>query len=158
MVIFYVINRCYFRCTYKNDQGCKALKQVQQIDEGDHTILYRITYFGHHACKGTKNSLYRPISEKEGVKSFVVSFESSKIPSTNKQLVHNPSLKEETNSSMDYVLWKDLMALEPSDHEEDVLSSVHSCASTTSIGLDMGDLIRCVDFDNNFKFDEIEFF
>ena len=80
----------------------------------------------------------------------MVSFESSKIPS-NKQLVHSPPLKEETNSSMDSVMWKDL-------HEEDVLSSVHSCASTTSIGLDMGDLFRCVDFDNNFKFDEIGFF
>ncbi|KAM7491826.1 hypothetical protein LguiA_034747 [Lonicera macranthoides] len=148
--------RCYFRCTHKNDQGCKALKQVQKIDEGDHTV-YRITYFGQHVCSGTKNSLFQPISENESTKSFMLSFESSKIPSNNKQLVHNPPLKEETNSSMDSVLWKDLM-LESSDHEDDVLSSVHSCASNTSIGLDMGDLIRCVDFDNNFRFDEIGFF
>ncbi|KAL8149384.1 putative WRKY transcription factor 70 [Apium graveolens] len=39
--------RCYFRCTYKHEQGCQALKQVQQDDNG----MFNITYFGQHTCK-----------------------------------------------------------------------------------------------------------
>nr|GLL28060.1 probable WRKY transcription factor 70 [Ipomoea trifida] len=39
--------RCYFRCTHKRDQGCRATKQVQRTSEG----LYQTTYFGYHTCK-----------------------------------------------------------------------------------------------------------
>ncbi|RDX59658.1 putative WRKY transcription factor 70, partial [Mucuna pruriens] len=38
--------RSYYRCTYKNDQGCQAIKQVQRIQ--DDPPLYRTTYYGHH--------------------------------------------------------------------------------------------------------------
>ncbi|XP_059298233.1 WRKY DNA-binding transcription factor 70-like [Lycium ferocissimum] len=41
--------RNYFRCTHKFDQGCKANKQVQRIQENP--PLFRITYYGHHTCK-----------------------------------------------------------------------------------------------------------
>ncbi|KAJ8533893.1 hypothetical protein K7X08_007217 [Anisodus acutangulus] len=40
--------RNYFRCTHKFDQGCKANKQVQKIQENP--PLFRITYYGHHTC------------------------------------------------------------------------------------------------------------
>ncbi|XP_019191673.1 PREDICTED: probable WRKY transcription factor 70 isoform X2 [Ipomoea nil] len=39
--------RCYFRCTHKHSQGCKATKQVQRISEDE----YKTMYFGHHTCK-----------------------------------------------------------------------------------------------------------
>ncbi|CAH9121541.1 unnamed protein product [Cuscuta epithymum] len=39
--------RCYFRCTYKHTQGCKATKQVQRVSENE----YQTTYFGNHNCK-----------------------------------------------------------------------------------------------------------
>ncbi|KAK4766278.1 hypothetical protein SAY87_007920 [Trapa incisa] len=45
--------RCYYRCTHKLDQGCKATKQVQRMEECHR--LYRITYIGEHTCKRTSN-------------------------------------------------------------------------------------------------------
>ncbi|KAI4302462.1 hypothetical protein MLD38_038203 [Melastoma candidum] len=41
--------RCYYRCTRKHDQGCKATKQVQRMEEDPN--MYQITYIGHHTCR-----------------------------------------------------------------------------------------------------------
>lgn len=46
-----IICRSYFRCTRKHDQGCKATKQVQLIEENPE--MYQITYIGFHTCKST---------------------------------------------------------------------------------------------------------
>ncbi|KAJ1263427.1 hypothetical protein BS78_09G183700 [Paspalum vaginatum] len=40
--------RLYFRCTYKDDHGCMARRQVQQSDADP--SVYLITYFGEHTC------------------------------------------------------------------------------------------------------------
>ncbi|KAI3800031.1 hypothetical protein L1987_35338 [Smallanthus sonchifolius] len=40
--------RCYFRCTHKQAHGCKALKQVQKLE--DRSNKFHIIYFGHHTC------------------------------------------------------------------------------------------------------------
>ncbi|CAN6327856.1 unnamed protein product [Urochloa humidicola] len=40
--------RLYFRCSYKDDHGCMARRQVQQ-SEADPSV-YLINYFGEHAC------------------------------------------------------------------------------------------------------------
>lgn len=40
--------RSYFRCSHKYDQGCKATKQVQKVE--DDPCLFRITYFENHTC------------------------------------------------------------------------------------------------------------
>ncbi|XP_027335908.1 probable WRKY transcription factor 53 [Abrus precatorius] len=40
--------RGYFRCTYRNVQGCLATKQVQKSDEDP--MIYEITYKGRHTC------------------------------------------------------------------------------------------------------------
>ncbi|PON71144.1 WRKY domain containing protein [Parasponia andersonii] len=40
--------RAYFRCTRKYDQGCRATRQVQQIQ--DNPKLYQTTYIGEHTC------------------------------------------------------------------------------------------------------------
>ncbi|KAL1061424.1 hypothetical protein V6Z11_D13G009800 [Gossypium hirsutum] len=42
--------RSYFRCTHKYDQGCRAIKQVQRLEE-DGSQMYRTTYIGAHTCK-----------------------------------------------------------------------------------------------------------
>ncbi|OWM69866.1 WRKY DNA-binding transcription factor 70-like [Punica granatum] len=43
--------RCYFRCTHKPDQGCRATKQVQRME--DNQQMYQITYIGVHTCRKT---------------------------------------------------------------------------------------------------------
>ncbi|KAJ9539814.1 hypothetical protein OSB04_026320, partial [Centaurea solstitialis] len=48
-ILYSKFPRCYYRCTHKIDHGCKALKQVQKMeDEGSN--MFHITYFGHHTC------------------------------------------------------------------------------------------------------------
>ncbi|KAA8533963.1 hypothetical protein F0562_031480 [Nyssa sinensis] len=156
--------RCYFRCTHKNDQGCGALKQVQIITEDP--IMYQITYFGHHTCKDILNVL-QIVSDSDPVEPYLLSFK-SKIPSEQDHHDHatcqqpiylaKQEFTEETQStdlsdnnmlSLDSILWPDLMAMETS-------SRVYSCAtSTSSDGLDMDFLIKSVDFDNDFHFEEI---
>jgi hypothetical protein len=42
-------SRLYFRCTYKDDRGCEARRQVQRSDT-DPCAAYLITYFGEHTC------------------------------------------------------------------------------------------------------------
>lgn len=42
--------RCYYRCTHKYDQDCKATRQVQRSEEDP--SLFVITYFGEHTCRG----------------------------------------------------------------------------------------------------------
>ncbi|KAJ7964892.1 putative WRKY transcription factor [Quillaja saponaria] len=41
--------RHYYRCTNKFDQGCKAIKHVQKMQ--DDPPLYRTAYYGHHTCR-----------------------------------------------------------------------------------------------------------
>ncbi|XP_076896643.1 putative WRKY transcription factor 70 [Bidens hawaiensis] len=46
--------RCYFRCTHKQGHGCKALKQVQKLEDGSN--MFHIIYFGHHTCPNPPTS------------------------------------------------------------------------------------------------------
>ncbi|BAS94558.1 Os05g0478800, partial [Oryza sativa Japonica Group] len=46
--------RFYYRCSYKDDHGCTATKQVQQSETADDDTaspVYIITYFGEHTCR-----------------------------------------------------------------------------------------------------------
>ncbi|KAL5102486.1 hypothetical protein RYX36_006813 [Vicia faba] len=43
--------RSYFRCAFKYDQGCLAIKQVQKTQ--DKPDMYQITYIGIHTCNIT---------------------------------------------------------------------------------------------------------
>jgi hypothetical protein len=42
------VTRLYFRCTYKDDRGCMARRQVQQSDTDPD--VYLIIYFDEHTC------------------------------------------------------------------------------------------------------------
>ncbi|TVU27259.1 hypothetical protein EJB05_29857, partial [Eragrostis curvula] len=47
--------RSYYRCTYRQEQDCKATKTVQQQDDSigtDHPATYTVVYYGQHTCKG----------------------------------------------------------------------------------------------------------
>ncbi|KAL0404751.1 UNVERIFIED_CONTAM: putative WRKY transcription factor 30 [Sesamum radiatum] len=43
--------RAYYRCLYRNSQGCTATKQVQR--SGDNPLIYDITYMGKHSCSSS---------------------------------------------------------------------------------------------------------
>ncbi|XP_062181787.1 WRKY DNA-binding transcription factor 70-like [Phragmites australis] len=47
--------RSYYRCTYRQEQDCKAAKTVQQQDDSiigaDHSVMYTVVYHGQHTCK-----------------------------------------------------------------------------------------------------------
>ncbi|MFS7910266.1 putative transcription factor WRKY family [Helianthus anomalus] len=42
------------RCAHKFTTGCKALKQVQRLED-DGSDKYHITYIDHHACPNTSH-------------------------------------------------------------------------------------------------------
>ncbi|GJN07156.1 hypothetical protein PR202_ga24958 [Eleusine coracana subsp. coracana] len=51
--------RSYYRCTYRQEQDCKATKTVQQKDQSigsDHPVMYTVVYHGQHTCKGNNCS------------------------------------------------------------------------------------------------------
>ncbi|KAL5204541.1 hypothetical protein ABZP36_009412 [Zizania latifolia] len=41
--------RSYFRCTYKDDKGCQATKQIQQKDN-NYPPMFQVTYTKEHTC------------------------------------------------------------------------------------------------------------
>ncbi|CAN6346443.1 unnamed protein product [Urochloa humidicola] len=59
--------RLYFRCTYKDDHGCMARRQVQRWEADPSVFL--ITYFGDHTC--------RRDDDDEPPAQFVINFGSS---------------------------------------------------------------------------------
>lgn len=63
IILWLIGNRAYFRCTRKHDQGCRAIKQVQQIQ--DNPKLYQTTYIGHHTCKNILKAPQMIISDYE---------------------------------------------------------------------------------------------
>ncbi|KAL5577422.1 hypothetical protein UlMin_019121 [Ulmus minor] len=80
--------RNYFRCTYKNDQGCQATKQVQKI--GENPSLYRTIYYGHHTCQNLLKLAPESILEyycngPDSDSSLFFSFDNN-TPTTNQRL------------------------------------------------------------------------
>ncbi|XP_022764430.1 probable WRKY transcription factor 70 [Durio zibethinus] len=127
--------RSYFRCTRKYDQGCRATKQVQRME--DDSQMYQISYIGTHTCRDSFR-LPQIISDSESWEFYMGSKISRKPqhhhlnPSTTATIKQeskeettphhlNPSTtpiikqesKEETTPSdltdLDSVMWKDIM-------------------------------------------------
>uniref|UniRef100_A0ACD5U254 Uncharacterized protein n=1 Tax=Avena sativa TaxID=4498 RepID=A0ACD5U254_AVESA len=65
--------RLYFRCTYKDDSGCRATRQVQLSE--DDPSLYVITYFGEHTCCHGDNAVLD--CEDAKMQPFVINFGSA---------------------------------------------------------------------------------
>nr|CAB3461176.1 unnamed protein product [Digitaria exilis] len=66
--------RLYFRCSYKEDHGCMARRQVQQSE--DDPSVYLINYFGEHTCCRDNGVSEDPESSPEP---FVINFGASTI-------------------------------------------------------------------------------
>ncbi|KAL6853573.1 hypothetical protein ACP4OV_019602 [Aristida adscensionis] len=49
--------RCYYRCTYHQDDGCPATKHVEQHNSQD-PPLFRVIYTNEHTCDSTNASDY----------------------------------------------------------------------------------------------------
>ncbi|XP_016650310.1 PREDICTED: probable WRKY transcription factor 70 isoform X2 [Prunus mume] len=168
--------RAYFRCTRKYDQGCRATKQVQQVQ--DNPRLYQTTYIGQHTCK----SMVPPqmiIGSSDHWESQTVSSESE---TPNKQnhdflgssaipIVKQEEYKEGTPTPSD--LTDNLSSLETnhlwSDFKDDfaLCDPAAMCVSTkmgsdnedvvSNMYLDMDFVVKSIDFDRDFNFDEVEF-
>lgn len=175
--------RCYFRCTHKHDQGCKATKQVQRMKEDP--VMYQTTYFGHHTCHDTLMRAPQIISDP--MDSFLLSFETK--TSTRQNLLYpnsvmttsaatgNQEFKDETQSDVSdnkscldssTILQNPATNSETSGprssningacHEE-VISGVHSCSSTPLQGLDMETFsTKFDDLDDHLLFEEMSGF
>lgn len=168
--------RCYFRCTYKNEQGCQALKQVQQLE--DDNQMFNITYFGQHTCKKSadivkaEQTLSEPDSLLKSSSLYNIkpklSQNEHKEESSDEQLFNDPLLDSE-------ISWQDnVTGLKLSDkppmflssgigtdnHEDRVdTSGRYLCGSPDPYGLDLNmdmSLIRSLQFDNwDFHCDQI---
>lgn len=55
--------RSYYRCTYRDVQGCCAIKQVQRNDENP--LVFDITYKGKHTCTPTPRSKSAALSSEK---------------------------------------------------------------------------------------------
>ncbi|XP_022746382.1 probable WRKY transcription factor 70 [Durio zibethinus] len=159
--------RSYFRCTRKYDQGCRATKQVQRME--DDSQMYQTTYIGTHTCR---DSFKAPqiIKDSESWESYMVTSGDSETPS--KQQHHHlnppttPTVKQETKeettpsdlTDLDSIKWKDIMS-----------GGFEYSSEPVGMGSDYGDGVCNVystkitsrnfklDFENDFHFDESEF-
>ncbi|PWA52221.1 WRKY domain-containing protein [Artemisia annua] len=145
--------RNYFRCTHKDEKGCRATKQVQKTN--DEIPKYKTTYNGYHTCKKSHEVVYgisdsldcsdnslildfktNTLIEKKQVGSF---FHSSKQIS--KENFSSLGLSQEQCSSSDNYTASDPFTqlpdvpLEPmstiSDYEDMIFSGVFSSSSGT---------------------------
>ncbi|XVE84326.1 hypothetical protein DITRI_Ditri17bG0003700 [Diplodiscus trichospermus] len=157
--------RNYFRCTHKTDQGCKATKHVQKIE--DNPPKYRTIYYGHHTCnKNLLNSsddqLILDDSTSNNDSSMLISFANtnqhdnpflSSFPSTKQEIKedHAPTHDDITyngSSSSDYLFLPDdqLRALESLADQMTVSSADHSMEDVISGMLDSVDLDQLFEF------------
>ncbi|BAT78996.1 hypothetical protein LR48_Vigan04g123100 [Vigna angularis] len=121
--------RSYFRCTRKFEQGCKATKQVQRLEENPD--MYNITYIGFHTCKDTLKAP-QMVTCSETWDSFLEnSHEDLNVPNEQKQLdppvrsqspiVKQESLSDETDpSDLTDAMWSELKDLELSNDKPDL--------------------------------------
>ncbi|XP_015868887.2 WRKY DNA-binding transcription factor 70 [Ziziphus jujuba] len=187
--------RAYFRCTRKYDQGCRAIKQVQQIQ--DDPRMFQTTYIGHHTCR---NILKAPkmISSTDSDPNWEINYNGEHLGtcspmSRNMNIPGNGALagtikqedqfKEATPSSDNFSplmesthddhddMWSDLKGFELSepasiigsaDNHEDVVSIMYSVmdnptTTLTTHNLDMDFVVKSIDFDSDFDFDETQF-
>ncbi|KAK9070009.1 hypothetical protein SSX86_010407 [Deinandra increscens subsp. villosa] len=83
--------RQYYRCTHKYEQGCKATKQVQMID--DEPSKYMITYHRHHTCSNSQTPCHIILdspSPKEN--SVLISFDTNPLIKKKQVSGFSPSL------------------------------------------------------------------
>ncbi|XP_028778885.1 probable WRKY transcription factor 70 [Neltuma alba] len=150
--------RSYMRCTRKYEQGCRAVKQVQRIQENPE--MYQITYIGYHTCKDILKTP-QVVTESGNWEPF---FADSKIIPNEvikvhpiKQEHHHP--REETPSYLtnsgldDPILWSDLKDLSEAAMvplgSSDNADTVYSCSGSLDFGVEY-DSVRFASDDFHF--------
>ncbi|KAJ7959522.1 putative WRKY transcription factor [Quillaja saponaria] len=153
--------RSYFRCTRKFDQGCKAIKQVQRIEDIPET--YQTTYIGHHTCNSmflktpqmltvTDSSFSDPCWE-----SFLVNEHSNhhsiKIPSEQEQPF---TLSSSSNQTIKQEYSKEDQT--PSDLTDNNFSSLDNNDLWSDLkGFELSEKRAIPSFNNDFHFFESTF-
>lgn len=126
--------RSYFRCTRKYDEGCKANKQVQQIQETPQ-ILYKIIYIGEHSCrnilkKSTVPQLMILNESDDNSRMIFTTSDQTRIANyeeDTKQLMKSPSSTESVIKKDMSINTKEEIISAPSDHlSENYLSSMNN--------------------------------
>lgn len=171
-----IIYRSYYRCTRKHDQGCKATKQVQRIEENPD--MYQITYIGFHTCKSTLQTpqMVTFSDTNNNWDSFLVNFHhhskvlnydqhddplisTSQIRPNVKQEYLNDERSELTEDLLDPNLWCDLKDFELSkpainlSFNTVVSDTVYSSTESQNLEIDFG--VFSSDFSNDLiYFDE----
>ncbi|KAK4268397.1 hypothetical protein QN277_025062 [Acacia crassicarpa] len=91
--------RNYYRCTHKHDQGCKAIKHVQKIQ--DDPPLFRTTHFGLHTCTNPLDPHIFLDSHNliNSTSAFILSFENNNHNNNNNNLITTFDPENNNNSS-----------------------------------------------------------
>ncbi|RDX60869.1 putative WRKY transcription factor 70, partial [Mucuna pruriens] len=160
--------RCYFRCSHKYDQGCRATKQVQRDEENPN--MYQTTYIGIHTCNASS-------TDSTDWESYLVNSDrDSNLPNLqDRHIISSPSLtikqqfpKEETptdviDHKLDPNLWSDLNDFQPSkpttmplQMESDNADNEYSYTDSQCLLMDFG--VASVHFGTDFHFDQSQLF
>lgn len=97
-------NREYYRCAYKENQKCEAIKHVQKISEIP--TKYKTTYYAQHTCQPLLNNNNTPSinildSNEEDCTNFTISFESKNPTSLNTQNLNHVALNPPSSPNND---------------------------------------------------------
>ncbi|OIV96880.1 hypothetical protein TanjilG_00462 [Lupinus angustifolius] len=162
------ICRSYFRCSKKYDQGCRAKKQVQRVQENPD--MYHTTYIGIHTCKDTLKDP-QMITYSDTLDSTLMNSNSdSKVPNEKdpsicsripviKQEYHKQDMPSDLIDNLDSTLWSDLKDFEqyksvivPSKMKSHNADNVYSCTDFQSLDNDFG--VLSSPFSTDFHFVE----
>ncbi|XP_044461709.1 WRKY DNA-binding transcription factor 70-like [Mangifera indica] len=132
--------RNYYRCKHKYDQGCRATKQVQRME--NHPELYEITYIGSHTCQDL-------LTAPKFITDSDLPWE-TKIKEECKEETTQSDDISENLSSLDSAVWDDLIPFESSDPTAAAISTVYSSNKMPCDSFE-------IDFCREFGFDESEF-
>lgn len=165
----WLIDRGYFRCTHKHDQGCQATKHVQKSE--NNPSLYVVTYMGQHTCKDVLKTP-QLILDSTSAELCVLNCEST-MPRKHDPVLTSSftSLKHETiiaekpidlnqasSSPSSYLISFDHETFDSHLQMEfsmgDVASSVYSSTSSHNLDMDMKDSFK---LDDVLPFGEPEF-
>ncbi|CAL0319612.1 unnamed protein product [Lupinus luteus] len=160
--------RSYFRCSKKYDQGCRAAKQVQRVQENPD--MYHTTYIGIHTCKDTLTAP-QMITYSDTLDSILMNSNSdSKVPNEKdpsicsrtpiiKHEYHKQDMPNDLKDNLDSTLWSDLKDFEqykpvivPSKMKSHNADTVYSCSDFQSLDMDFG--VFSSPFSTDFHFDE----
>lgn len=125
--------RSYFRCTRKHDQGCKAIKQVQRMQENPD--VFHTTYIGLHTCTDNLKASEIMVTDCRNWGSYTLPVESNRPLMSSSSSTRSPTIKQEhpkeAETSLSEVtdeLWSDFKDFE--------LPEPFKVSSTVDFGVD----------------------